>query len=61
MSDQEFPTGDDDRARVKRQSGSYFILPSETAEQFKRSEADLEKSRDRTVDRDTHLPGKGDR
>ncbi|MFI0470883.1 MULTISPECIES: hypothetical protein [Saccharopolyspora] len=61
MSDQEFPTGDDGRARAKRQSGSYFMLPSETAEQFKRSEADMEKTRDRAVERDAHPQGKGDR
>ncbi|MGW3472493.1 hypothetical protein ACWDKQ_29405 [Saccharopolyspora sp. NPDC000995] len=54
MADQEFPTGDDDR----RRSGAYFVLPSETAEQLKRSEADAKKSPDRSVGRDARPPGK---
>ncbi|MBB5155337.1 hypothetical protein [Saccharopolyspora phatthalungensis] len=52
MADQEFPSGDDDRAHGKRRTGSYFMLPSEQAEQFKRTEAELKKSPDRAIDRD---------
>jgi hypothetical protein len=48
MADRKFPSGDDD-ARTKPKGGRYFVLPSETAEQFKRTEAELEKSPDRTI------------
>jgi hypothetical protein len=59
MADQEFPTGDDDSARARRKTGQYFMLPSELAEQFRRTEAELQKSLDR-VEQDARLPRKDD-
>jgi hypothetical protein len=60
MADQEFPTGDDDNARARRKTGRYFMLPSELAEQFRRTEAELERPPDRTVEQDARLPSKDD-
>ncbi|GAA0533637.1 hypothetical protein GCM10011581_07040 [Saccharopolyspora subtropica] len=45
MAEQKFPTGDD-RHQARRKTGTYFTLPSELAEQFRRSEQRL-KSPDR--------------
>ncbi|MCI2422079.1 hypothetical protein MOQ72_32070 [Saccharopolyspora sp. K220] len=44
------PTGDDDRSRTNRKTGRYFVLPSELAEELRRTEADLEKSPERAIE-----------
>jgi hypothetical protein len=53
MADRENRSGDE-RARSRR--GEYFMLPSEQAEQFKRTEADIERQ---STEKD-RLPRKDD-
>ncbi|MER6990563.1 hypothetical protein ABT337_12865 [Saccharopolyspora hirsuta] len=53
MVDQESPTGDDANARARRKSGQYFVLPSEMADELRRTEA-------KSNEQDSRLPGKDD-
>ncbi|MER7082825.1 hypothetical protein SAMN05421805_1011440 [Saccharopolyspora antimicrobica] len=53
MADQESRTGDDGSARARRKSGEYFVLPSEMADEMRRSEA-------KPNERDSRRPAKDD-
>ncbi|MDA3628607.1 hypothetical protein OU415_24455 [Saccharopolyspora sp. WRP15-2] len=53
MVDQDLPTGDDATARARRPAGNYFVLPSEMADELRRTDS----KRD---EHDSHLPAKDD-
>ncbi|MER7010034.1 hypothetical protein ABT324_01205 [Saccharopolyspora sp. NPDC000359] len=53
MVDQESPTGEDVNARARRKSGQYFVLPSEMADELRRTEA-------KSNERDSRRPAADD-
>ncbi len=55
MADSD-PGRENARARGQRDSGRYFLLPSETAERFRRDEHEPETAK-RTTDEDTGEDG----